>query len=241
MRTKLMLVGMAFALVACGKQAPAAPSAVGGGPIVSASLGGDPSVPPAQSADPPSPTSGGGGSGSSGGGSGGANSVAAFTQDDLKVFAYATTDEKTVAGDLAHAATVVSKAETDAKARDLSALRSDAASLATDADRLAKDADAGESRQRPLGPTDDTLVKARKEAIAVFEEAASYATLASQLAELAANPSLQTLQQVLQLAAQLDGASASLTDDLDQLNQLLEQWSQANPAAAAKALATYGG
>jgi hypothetical protein len=228
----VVLVWMALASFACGKQAPADPPAVTGGPIVSVSLGASPSARSTPSLDPPAPT------GTSGGSVGG-ESRSSFTSDDLKVFAYSTTDEGKVAADLTDAAAVVARAEADARARNLPALKTDASALATDADRLAGDADAGEARQRPLDPKDDTLVEARKDAIAVFGQAVDYATLASHLAELAANPSLQTLQQVLQLAGQLDGAGSSLGDDLDQLNQLLETWATANPAAAARALATY--
>lgn len=179
-----------------------------------------------------------GGDGSQGGGDGG-GSQPSETTDDLQVFAFATSDEGQLAGEVAEVADTIARLAADAAARDLSAAQADAATLLDEARKLEADSDDASRRQEPLEPADQTLVQARGDAIAAFGLTAEYAATVADLADAALDLNLPELVSIAQQAAALQGTSAELEAGYEDLNRELTSWAQDHPAAAAEALARF--
>ncbi len=129
---------------------------------------------------------------SDGGGGGGSQQA---SNDDLKVFGYATADEAQLAGEIALVSGTVAQLATDAAARDLDATRADAAILLDQARTLEADANSATQRQKPLDPADPTLAKARGDAIDAFGLTAEYAATVVDLAEAALDLNLAQLSR----------------------------------------------
>ncbi len=220
----VLVVVLALAGAACKKAEPAAPPSkpVNGGSVPS----NGPSLPPS------SPALAGNGSTQSQGGS-------QVSEDDAKVFAYAITDAGSLAAELARVASAMAKLQSDAYAHDVNAAEADAKILLDEAASLGTDAGKAEGRQKPLAPSDDTLVKARGDAIDAFGLTADYANTLTDFAKAAESLSAGDLVSVAQQAASLAGSSDDLSKAYADLGTELEAWAQADPAAAAAALAKY--
>lgn len=219
-RIAVLAAVLALAAGACKKADPSSrPSRPAGGGSV-------PSSAPSQPVS--SPTSGEGG--------GGETQVG---DDDLKVFGFATTDTAVLAGEMADVASTIAKLEEDTATRDVNAAEADAKTLLNQADALGADTSGAESRQRPLEPADQTLVKARADAIDAFGLTADYANMVADLADAALSLSLTELVDVAEQAMSLAGTSDDLTNAYSELMNELVTWAEANPTAAAAALAKY--
>ena len=227
---------LVLALGACSKDAPAAGGVVGGSSAT---------APPITQAGSPIGGSNGGGDandGSDGGGpqdGGGSGGSQQASNDDLKVFGYATADEGQLAGEITLVSATVTQLASDATARDLDAARTDAAILLDQARTLEADANGAKKRQTPLDPVDPTLAKARGDAIDAFGLTAEYAATVVDLAEAALDLNLAQLVSVAQQAASLEGTSADLERSYEDLNRELSAWAQEHPAEAAEALARF--
>ena len=167
-------------------------------------------------------------------------SDAAASDDDLKVFAFATTDEAALATQLSAIAVTVAALESDLVAHDLDAAKADARTMLDQAEALGADAADAEGRQRPLEPEDRELVAARKDAIDAFGLTADYASSITDIANAVLQGQLSQLPALAQEAADLAGTSDELTQSYADLNDELLAWAEANPADAARALAKYG-
>jgi len=185
--------------------------------------------------------SGGGEDTTGGGGAPTGTEAHAADTDDLKVFGFATSDEAAIAGQLTAVAGTVASLEEHLQGLDLEGARADAQTLIAQAKALETDAGDAEQRQRPLEPEDRGLVTARKDAIAAFGLTAEYASAAAGFADLLLAASLNELVSAAEDAAQLTGTGDDLTLAYTELNAELVAWAEANPADAARALATYGG
>jgi hypothetical protein len=163
------------------------------------------------------------------------------TEDDRKTFAYATTDEASLATQTAAMADTVGSLSADAAAHDVDAAQADAQTLLDQATEVGADAGTATGRLQPLDPSDPTLQSAQGDGVAAFALTEQYATTATDLANAALELDLRELAQVVQQAAALAGTSDDLTAAYDHLTQELAAWSQANPVDAARALSTYGG
>lgn len=168
-----------------------------------------------------------------------AQAEAAASEDDLRVFAFATTDEAALAEELSALAATVARIEGDLQARDVDAAQADAALLLDQADTLGNDAASAEQRQRPLEPEDVELVAAREDALTAFGLTAAYATTAADIAEAALSLQLSELATLLEDAAALAGTSDELTVSYTELNAELLAWAESHPAEAARALNRY--
>lgn len=162
-----------------------------------------------------------------------------MSADDAKVFAYATVDVASLAAELADIAATVAELESAAAGRDVNAAEASAQMLLDEAAKLGSDAGDAEDRQKPLAPSDDTLVKARGDAIDAFGLTAEYANTLTDLAKAAESMSVGDLVSVAQQASTLAGTSDDLSKAYANLGKELDAWAQANPAAAAAALAKY--
>lgn len=226
---------LVFALGACSKGArPAGDGVAGSGDSTH-------TVAPAGSSGDGGSNSGGqatDGSGDSGSQDGG-SSASQASNDDLKVFGYATADEGQLAGEVTVVSGTLTQLATDAAARDLDATRADAATLLDQAQTLEADANGATDRQTPLDPGDPTLAKARGDAIDAFGLTAEYAATVVDLAEAALDLNLAQLVSVAQQAASLEGTSADLERAYEDLNRELTAWAQDQPAEAAEALARF--
>jgi hypothetical protein len=165
---------------------------------------------------------------------------AGATDDDLRVFAFATTDEAALAAELGVLAATVATLESDLQARDLDAAERHARTLLDQAEVLGTDAHAATDRQRPLEPADPYLVAARGDAIDAFGTTAEYADSVTDIAEAVLSGELSDLPALLREAADLAGTSDDLLQSSAHLNAELVAWADANPADAARALARYG-
>jgi len=167
-------------------------------------------------------------------------SEAAASNDDLKVFAFATTDEAALATELIAIAVTVAALESDLVAHDLDAAKADAHALLDQAEALGADAANAEGRQQPLEPEDRELVAARKDAIDAFGLTAEYASSVTDIANAVLGGQLGQLPALAQDAADLAGSGEELTRSCTDLNTELLAWAEANPGDAARALAKYG-
>jgi hypothetical protein len=128
----------------------------------------------------------------------------------------------------------------DLQTRDLDAAEADSRALLDQAETLGVDAEAAEKRQRPLEPQDPELAQARRHAVDAFGLTAAYATSVTDIANAVLGGSPGELPALLSDVAGLAGTSDELTQAYADLNEELTAWAEANPAAAARALATYG-
>lgn len=167
-------------------------------------------------------------------------SQAAAGEDDLRVFAFATTDETALAAELSAMTVTLAELESALSAADLDGAKASARSLLDQAQTLGADADAAEERERPLGPEDPEMVAARKDAIDAFGLTADYASAITDIANAVLGGQLSELVSLAQDAADLAGTSEELTRSYTDLNAGLLAWAEANPADAARALAKYG-
>ena len=223
---------LVLALGACSKDAPAA------GGVVGASSVRTPTVTPAGSS-PIAGSDGGGDANDGSDGGGGSGGSQQASNDDLKVFGYATADEGQLAGEITLVSATVTQLATDAAARDLDAARADATTLLDQARTLEADANGATKRQTPLDPADPTLAEARGDAIDAFGLTAEYAATVVDLAEAALDLNLTQLVSVAEQAASLEGTSADLQRSYEDLNRELSAWAQEHPAEAAEALARF--
>jgi hypothetical protein len=157
----------------------------------------------------------------------------------MKTFAYATTDEATLAAELADMSATAGQLSSDVAARNISAAQADAATLLDQAAKMGSDADDATARVKPLSPSDVQMKAARGDALDAFGLTADYASTASDLAVAAISLNLSELASVAQQAAALLGTSEELTAAYSQLTQELAAWAEGNSAAAATALAKY--
>lgn len=229
-RAVVLVLVLALAGAACKKAEPLAPPSrpAGGGSVPS----NDPSLPPSSPTIASSPTP-------AGNGSSGSQSGSQAGEDDAKVFAYAITDAGSLTAELAGVAVAVAKLQSDAFAHDVDATEADAKIVLDEAASLGTDAGRAEGRQEPLDPSDDTLVKARGDAIDAFGLTADYANTLTDFAKAAESLSAGDLASVAQQAISLAGTSDDLSKAYADLSAELEAWAKANPAAAAAALAKY--
>jgi hypothetical protein len=205
-----------------------------GRPTTTRSIGAQTPAPtPSQASDDPSPSPQ-----ASGHEDGHEGSTAG--EDDLRTFAYATTDETALAGELTSLTATVVELQADLVARDLDASKADARTLLDQAETLGGDAEASEQRQRPLEPADPDLAAARGDAIDAFGLTAEYASSVTDIADAVLTGQLADLPTLVRDAAELAGTSDDLTQAYADLNAELAAWAQANPADAARALAGYG-
>ncbi len=204
-----------------------------GGQVTTPGGGGSTGVPPTGTTpsnrpptDSPPPAGGGGASG--------------FTQDDLKTYAYAFSDEATLAAALGTTSGEIVALEADLQARNVQAAEADAGRLLTDAKAI--DADAGDAtaRMQPLGPADGDLRRIRTDALEAFGLTEDYAGTTVALAEAAMNLDMQEIAKILQQAASLQGTASQLTASYQSLSSELAAFAEADPQAAALAMATYG-
>jgi hypothetical protein len=145
-----------------------------------------------------------------------------------------------VAAELAAITNTVGALAVDLQTRDLDAAEADARALLDQAETLGVDADAAERRQRPLEPEDPDLAQARRHAVDAFGLTAAYATSVTEIADAVLGGSPGELPALLSDAAELAGTSDELTQAYTDLNEELAAWAEANPVAAARAVATYG-
>jgi hypothetical protein len=160
-------------------------------------------------------------------------------EDDLKTFAFATSDEAELAEQAGGLAEIVATIQRDATARDLDAVEDDARALLAAAEDLERAAADAEGRQRDLEPQDADLREIRTNALDAFGLTADYAGAAADLAQAALDLDLPQLLAVAQDAADLVGTSEELTTAYADLNAELVAWAETHPADAAKALARY--
>ncbi len=239
------LLTLTLAATGCKKGDPAAgaPLEVAGAPQSTPSLLSPPG--PSRSGDRSTTSTGtssgistGTGSGT-GSGSGGPT-PSAFTDDDLKTYGYAFADEATLADDLSAVTAALSALQTDVWARDVSGAEADANELLAGASRLDADATAATRRMEPVAPSDPDLQRVRGDALSAFGLTEEYAGTAVSLANAATSLDLHELASVAQQAIDLAGTSGQLTASYADLSSELAAFAQANPQAAAKALAAYG-
>jgi hypothetical protein len=188
-------------------------------------------VPPQPTGNPFSPV---------GGGPPGSPGVSTATVDDLKTFAFATTDEADLATQTAAMAETVGRLATDAAQRAVEAVQTDAEQLRDQAVALATDAGTATDRLQPLSPSSAAMALAHRDGVAAFGLTEIYATTATNLADAAADLDAQEFAQIAQQAASLAGTSDDLATAYADLTDELTAWAEANPTDAAKALATYG-
>lgn len=178
-----------------------------------------------------------GSGGGSGDGSGGANDA---SNDDMKVFGYATSDEAVLAAEVTMMSQTATTLADQLAARNVDGAEATARTLLKQAEQLGDDAGAAEERQKPLDPSDATMSKARGDAIDAFGLTATYADTVADLANACLSLDLSEIVSAAQKAASLEGTSDDITNAYADLTTELEQWAQANPGAAAAALAKYG-
>ena len=221
---------VAFAATGCKKGTSAITRPSGPGDVA---LGSSPGA-PSSIGSPSGGSNGTGGSpspkGGSGSGSGSGSATGAFTADDLQTYGYALTDEAALAADLSAMSATLAALEGDLAARDVNAAESDARDLLDQADRM-----------HPLQPSDGDLQRIRSDALSAFGLTAEYADTAVDLANAALALDLKELATVAQQATALAGTSQELTASYTDLSNELAAFAQAEPQAAAKALAQYGG
>src|SRR5205823_4672524 len=204
-----------------------------------------PGSPPGDPTSLGSPSGGANGTGgdpSPKGGSGSGSGVATgtFTADDLKTYGYAFTDEATLSADLSEMSAKVAALQADVAARDVPSSQSDARDLLDQADGMGADAGDATDRMRPLQPADGDLRTIRSDALSAFGLTAEYANTAVALANSALSLDLKELATVAQQAAALAGTGQELTGSYADLSNELAAFAQAEPQAAARALAQYG-
>ncbi len=170
-------------------------------------------------------------------GSGGAKDA---SNDDMKVFGYATSDEAALAAEVAKMSETATTLADQLAGRDVDGAEATAKTLLKQAEQLGDDAGAAEKRQKPLDPSDATLSKARGDAIDAFGLTATYADTVADLANACLSLDLSEIVSAAQRAASLEGTSDDIASAYADLTTELEQWAQANPGAAAAALAKYG-
>jgi hypothetical protein len=164
-----------------------------------------------------------------------------LAEDDLKAFAFATTDEAALAAELTAIAETVLDLQVDLQVRDLDAAEADARTLLDQAEALEADAGAAEQRERALEPEDADLVAARKHALDAFGLTAAYASSVTDIANAVLEGRIADVPELLQDAAELAGTSDDLAQAYADLNAELVAWAEAHPAEATGALAKYGG
>jgi len=232
---------VAFAATGCKKGTSAITRPSGPGDVA---LGSSPGA-PSSIGSPSGGSNGTGGSpspkGGSGSGSGSGSATGAFTADDLQTYGYALTDEAALAADLSAMSATLAALEGDLAARDVNAAESDARDLLDQADRMGADAGDATDRMHPLQPSDGDLQRIRSDALSAFGLTAEYADTAVDLANAALALDLKELATVAQQATALAGTSQELTASYTDLSNELAAFAQAEPQAAAKALAQYGG
>jgi hypothetical protein len=239
LRTLALVVCLALGAAACSRAAegpPAGVEAPGDGQGASGSSG---SVEPTGPTGTTGETEADGDAGKDGGG-GGQDDADAFEDDDLRVFAFATTDEAALAAELAAIAETVASLESHLQSGDLGAVEADALTLFDQAEALEEDAGAAEDRQRPLEPTDAEMVDARRAALEAFGLTEEYAAAVNLLADATKTTDVSELLALLQQAGSVDATSEDVTQAYVDLNAALAAWAEANPAAAAAALKAYG-
>jgi hypothetical protein len=193
---------------------------------------------------PPASDSGSGtGSGQGKDGGGGSGSVSGSdghaTDDDQRVFGYATTDETAIAAQTSTVSSQISQLANDAGAHNLGAVESDAQALLNSSKKLGHQADRGVNHQQPLKPTDGDLKKARGDALDAFGLTADYANTAVSLASALTSASLTELATAANQVVALSGTSSQLESSYEHLNTELANWAAAHPVDAAAALKHY--
>lgn len=172
-----------------------------------------------------------------GGGSGAGEQA---TEDDMKVFGYATSDEAAIAAAVVMMAETADELVRELEAGDVSAAEDTAGVLLGQAEALQADADRAADRQRPLDPSDPTLRKARENAIEAFALTADYADAVADVARAALTLSLSELISVANEVASLEGTGDEIEQAYADLTRELQSWAEDHPAEAAMALARYG-
>jgi hypothetical protein len=241
LRTLALVACLALGAAACSRAAepepPAGVEAPGDGQDATGSSG---SVEPTGSTGPTGETGTGGDTGEDAGGGGGKGDADAFEEDDLRVFAFATTDEAALAAELAAIAETVASLESHLQSGDLGAVEADALTLFDQAEALEEDAGAAADQQRPLEPSDAEMVDARRAALEAFGLTEEYAAAVNLLADATQTTDVSELLALLQQAGSVDATSEDVTQAYVDLNAALAAWAEANPAAAAASLTAYG-
>jgi hypothetical protein len=156
--------------------------------------------------------------------------VATSTRGDLKTFAYASSDAKALAAEVAGVAAP----------GGASSVSYDAVELLGEAERLERLAESAKRRLRGTDPTNRTLVGARRQGITVFSLTADYARLLIDLGNADKNDDLPLLNSVANDALALEGTGDQLGASLSALIAQLHGWGRTHPQAAARARAKYG-
>ena len=157
----------------------------------------------------------------------------------MRTFVYAFDDAANLTAETAALTKTAQSVSASLIVRDYDAAKSYALQMLGQANDLEASATVASDRLRSLGPTDDTLIRARKDGLVTFELAAEYAAAGTDMAEAAlvvdagAAPSVgRQASSILDTTGQLTSSYAALTDEL-------ESWASANPSAAARAIALY--
>jgi hypothetical protein len=162
-----------------------------------------------------------------------------FTEDDMKTFVYAFDDAATLAAETTVITKTAQSLSASVTARNYDAAKSYAQQLLGQAIELEGSAATASDRLRPLGPSDGTLIQARKDGLVTFDLAAEYAAAATDLAEAGLALDARAAASVARQASSLLGTTGQLTSSYAALTNQLEGWASANPSAAAKAIAEY--
>ena len=183
-------------------------------------------VPPQSSADPFSP---------------GPQSPGSASVDDLKTYAYATTDRAGLATETAALTEIVADLAVDATQRAVESVQADAERLLAQAGTLGHEAGAAADRLRPLFPSSAAMAVAHRDGVAAFGTTELYATTATNLATAAQSQDAQAFADVAEQAVALAARADDLATADASLEEELTAWADANPSDAATALAEYGG
>ncbi len=162
------------------------------------------------------------------------------TDDDRRVFGFATTDEAELAAASSEVSAQVNALASAAATGNLDAVEANAQGLLATAERMQRDADHAYARQKPLQPADPGLIKARGNALSAFKLTADYAQAAVNLADALKKASLSELAAAVNEVVNLSGTSTQVESSYAELNAELTAWARSNPYAAASALKSYG-
>jgi hypothetical protein len=162
-----------------------------------------------------------------------------FTRDDMKTFVYGFEDSANLSAQAVALMTSTQSLSASLMAGDQEGGRTSARQVLDQANGLEESATAAGDRLRPLGPTDHTLIQARKDGLATFELTADYAGAATDVAEAVLAQEGKAPASIARQASSLLGTGGELTSAYAALTNELESWASANPSAAAKAIALY--
>jgi hypothetical protein len=158
-------------------------------------------------------------------------------EDDLKTYGYASRDLDDLGSDLAAIGRTLESLNANAEAGELEDVSRDATALMTLAGALESSASKSAGRLSGLGPLDRDLRAAWVDGIEAFSDTATYASTASEVADVALSFDLGALRHG---AMAMEGTTNDLANSYSTLTKELERWALENPDPAAAAVARYG-